>query len=185
MNEQKTFSVKKNRKGEGQKMEVIKKKVIVPNFGNKKMLLLGIRNNGQKIYLEQGSFDCSWYYGFGYLEVLNRNHTDIKEHYHLNSYNKETNLYDGIKANFKALVLNDSELWEFCDLMKMFYILKDSNELYKNGKANYTSHDLNIKSKTMVKKILKDTQKTIKKVHLLLGMEDKDNIILNDEEVKK
>lgn len=111
-------------------------------FG-KTFYLIGIRTeDNQKVWLEDFSWDCDWYWGGGYLEVFNKTYTDINEHYHINSLIKDCNLFDGIKKHFKEIVLTDEELWEFCDYIKSFYTLKEMAELVHQGGSNYTSEKI-------------------------------------------
>lgn len=114
------------------------KKQTWQRFG-KAFFLLGRRNDGEKVCLEDFSWDCDWYWGGGYLEVFNRTKTDIKEHYHLNGLDREKNLYDAVKGHFSKTVLSDQEMWRFCDLMVQFYALRKAAEVFQYG-GHMTSH---------------------------------------------
>lgn len=160
-------------------MNVIKKAVIMPKFGQKKFMLLGVRNDKQKVYMEQASYDCGWYFGFGYLEVLNHLRTDTKEHYHFSSFfESDKNAYDSFKESFICSTLTDKEIWVLCDLMKTFYTLKDVSELYYTGNSHYTSHDLSLKNEAKYKDALEEQKKVIYAVQKLLGLNDDENTIL-------
>ena len=157
----------------------MQKTTIKPHFGNKKFMLLGIRNDKAKIWMEQASFDCDWYYGFGYLEVLNHRHTDVKEHYHFSSfYETDKNAYDAFKQEFLCTPLTDKELWILFDLMQSFYTLKKASEIYHIGGSNYATHELNLKSETKYKEAMEDQKKIIFSVQKLLGVPDSENKIL-------
>lgn len=161
-------------------MNVIKKEIRTPNFTEKKYMLLGIRkeDNG-KVWMEQASFDCDWYYGFGYLEVVNHLWTDINEHYHFNGFFEKFGL-DKFNEDFKSCVLNEHDIWILFDLMKTFYTLKETAELYYIGSSHYTQSTLNFKNEEKYKEVLKEQEKVIKEVQRLLGLSEEQNIILEE-----
>lgn len=158
-------------------MKQIPKKIIYPIFSHKKFMLLGVRKDKVKIWMEQASFDCGWYHGFGYLEVLNRRHTDINEHYHFNSLFNKFGL-EAFNENFICSTLTEKELWILFDLMKTFYTLKDVSELYYTGNSHYTSHDVSLKNETKYKETLEEQKKVILAVQKLLGVTEEENKIL-------
>lgn len=112
------------------------KKEIKNKFG--KHYLLGVDSEGKKHYLKAPSWDCGWYWGFGYIHTFTTR--DIDCHYHFDSFGKESNMFDGFKNQFAESVLTDSELWKLCELMKTFYILKETAEVLGRGGAHYTTN---------------------------------------------
>ena len=106
---------------------------------NKNNYLLGKRND-VKIWLEEASWDCDWYWGFGYIEEYNKNYTDINSHTHFSKFfNGE--YIEGFKKQFDSVTLCDSDLWKLFEYMKQFYILrKYADTMYGSG-ANYTTVD--------------------------------------------
>lgn len=114
-------------------------------FG-KKCYLLGKDHNGTNYWLEEPSWDCGWYWGFGYIETYTNNSCperakDIDSHQHFDSLflNKGKCARDTFKEFFKETTLADTEIWEFTDYMKTFYTLKDVAELFKHGYSWQTS----------------------------------------------
>lgn len=103
-------------------------------------ILMGTAN-GWGEYLAAPSWDCGYYWGFGYLQ----NHNI---HHHINSINKNKNLFDAIKEYYgetlnPKLVENDySKLWVFCELMKTFYTLKETAEVFRRGGSFYTKNPI-------------------------------------------
>lgn len=106
------------------------------------------KNDNENIYLSAPSWDCGWYWGFGYLGNKN-------SHYHVDgltkhqSYNFEkkcfeyefTNLFDGFKKHFgNTLIVRDSQLWTLCELFGTFYTLKETCEVLGRGGSHYTSN---------------------------------------------
>lgn len=112
------------------------KKEVKEKFGTH--YLLGIDAEGKKHYLEKASWDCGWYWGFGYIHTFSRR--DIDSHYHFDSFEKGCTMYDGFKKTFSESVLTDSELWKLCELMKTFYVLKNTAEVLGRGGAHYTTN---------------------------------------------
>ena len=118
-------------------------KKIINKFG--KHYLLGINRDGEYVWLEEPSWDCGWYWGFGYLHTYTNNKQpersrDLSSHFHFDStfLNKNKSCRDAFKEYFKFTVLTDDEIWEFCDYMKTFYTLKSVAELFKNGYSHQT-----------------------------------------------
>lgn len=116
-------------------------------LSNYNKILLGYNNN-EPIYLSPPSWDCGWYWGFGYLGNKNC-------HYHVDGlktiekYNfeakafthKKVNLYDGFIEHFgDSLQIRPSDLWTFCELMETFYTLKETAEVLGRGGSHMTSN---------------------------------------------
>lgn len=91
--------------------------------------------SGERIYLSPPSWDCDWYWGFGYLGNNNC-------HYHLDGLNRELNLYDAIKKHFgRSLVIkDDKDLWTFCELVLSAYTLKETAEVLGRGGSHMTTN---------------------------------------------
>ena len=104
--------------------------------------------DGEKIYLSAPSWDCDWYWGFGYLGNKNCHyHVDGLTKHEKYNFDKKcreyefTNLFDGFKKHFgTSLVVRDSQLWTLCELFKTFYTLKETAEVLGRGGANYTAN---------------------------------------------
>jgi len=121
---------------------------IISEMPNRK--LLG-RVDGELIYLSKPSFDCGWYWGFGYLG--NRNC-----HYHVDGLmdKHNTNLFDAFKAEFgDSLVISDVDLWVISELFMTFYTLKSTAEVLGRGGSHMTTNPLSklIINKNEVKRI--------------------------------
>lgn len=105
--------------------------------------------DGKRIFLTAPSWDCDWYWGFGYI---GNNHS----HYHIDglkkieTYNRETkslnyefvNLYDGLKRHFgdSFVVKNDKDIWTLAELFATFYALKETAEVLGRGGSHYTTN---------------------------------------------
>jgi hypothetical protein len=132
-------------------------------FG-KNIYLLGESKDGTLYWLESASWDCGWYWGFGYVEsyTVNQNPVlskDIESHQHWNSFivgKHEKNEYIhhiNDNSDFADTTLTDSESWQLAELMKRFYILKESAELFGRGGVFLSGQDDNLKRPEWVKEI--------------------------------
>ena len=92
-------------------------------------ILLG-RVDYRPIYLSRPSFDCDWYWGFGYLG-------NKDTHYHLDGIeaNENLHLFYKLKKHFgESLILkNDKDLWVFCEAVLTVYTLKKVADLFHRG----------------------------------------------------
>ena len=107
---------------------------------NKKIYLLGKDKDGVFYWLEEPSWDCGWYWGFGYVETYTNNKhphlaKDIDSHQHFDGLFLKGNkcTYDAFKEFFEETPLNDDEIWELCDYMLTFYTLRKTADLFHNG----------------------------------------------------
>jgi len=94
-----------------------------------KKILLGKVDN-EKIYLSAPSWNCDWYWGFGYIGNKNC-------HYHIDGLSKDCNLHDGLINHFgDSLRVQPSTLWTLVELFKTFYTLKETAEVLGHGGVN-------------------------------------------------
>jgi hypothetical protein len=95
----------------------------------------GIKKVSNRVYLSPPSFDCGWYWGFGYLSTTN-------SHYHVKGLqNQENNLHDGLKKDFgNTLRVNKEDMWTFSELFKTFYNLRETAEVLGRGGSHYSEN---------------------------------------------
>jgi len=97
-------------------------------------VFFGVRkSDNERIYLSKPSWDCSWYWGFGYLG--NRN-----EHYHLSGYANGKNVYDALLADYDLNEKIKENLWVFVELVTTAYTLKETAEVLGRGGSHYTTN---------------------------------------------
>jgi len=91
-----------------------------------------LEDSGESVFLEKHSWDCSWYWGFGYLETS-------CSHFHFenvipNESNKSYLIFD---LGHKARINLDPKLdgWVLMELFAQAYTLKHAAELYYMGHA--------------------------------------------------
>lgn len=112
-------------------MENLIKKQTTIRFGEKRYLL-GIRKkDNKKVYLTEASWDCGWYWGFGYVNAFTSR--DICDHQHFDSLFLNNNIYDSFKEYFKETPLTNDEIWALLGYMKEFYIMREYSDMLHSG----------------------------------------------------
>ena len=123
------------------------------NAFGKKVYLLGENKDGEYVWLKAPSWDCNHYWGFGYIKTYTNNKNpqnarDITSHTHYDT--SVTTEIDGKHIHhindhpdFIETVLTESESWILSELMKTFYILKETSSLFELGSAHITTNPLN------------------------------------------
>jgi hypothetical protein len=99
-------------------------------------IFLGTRKSDNvRITLSSPSWDCSWYWGFGYLG-------NSREHYHLESYQNGRNIsmYDALMKDYNLNPTIKKNLWVFCELVLSAYTLKDMAGLAHRGGSHMTTN---------------------------------------------
>ena len=105
---------------------------------NKDKIYLGVSKDHGNVYLSKASWDCGWYWGFGYIGNKNC-------HYHFSglTFDNSKNMFDAIKEHFTSFVItDDSKLWKLCELMQTFYHLQTTAEVLGRGGSHYTANPL-------------------------------------------
>ena len=154
------------------------KKQVIEKFGKKYYLLGTRKEDNKKVWLEEGHFDCNWYWGVGYVEIFNGTYTDIDEHTHFDSLFLKTNIYDDFKDYFKDTTLTNNEIWELLELMQTIYHLrKTSDTIYQKGSyINENNTEKEIFDEDIYKKMYdkinyEDIPKLLQEVYNLLEMD--------------
>ena len=81
---------------------------------------------GENIYLEKHSFDCGWYWGFGYIG--NR-----RLHTHASIFINELLWHNKNEVFKESIFKTDDDFWIFKDLLKQAYTLQKCAEIYQYG----------------------------------------------------
>lgn len=93
---------------------------------------LGVNAEGETVYMQRPNWDCDWYWGFGYI-----GHKDL--HLHLDSLGDKP-IWDALRDYLPELVLSDSQVWTFCELVKTVYTLREVAGIYNRGGSHITSN---------------------------------------------
>lgn len=109
-------------------------------FG-KEVYFLGKDEDGTKYWLEAPSWECGWYWDFGYIETYQGNRTPEKA-VDIDSHQHATYFYS-VWCNkiLKETTFSDEEKWALCELFSNFYTLRTlADAQHHNGiEGNYTS----------------------------------------------
>lgn len=125
----------------------------------KDVYLLGEDENGTRYFLEAASWDCGWYWGFGYIESYTNNKRpdlarDIESHEHADKFMSEWfTEWNGSKPRLSRTTFTEKEGWELSELLKQYYILRESAELFHNGGAHVTTSEVTHKREDLAKEI--------------------------------
>jgi len=113
---------------------------------------------GQRIWLTKHSWDCGWYWGFGYIGNANL-------HTHFDSEFLHTDCYTPDKI-FSKTKITEQDWWIIRDLMVQAYALKDAAGVYKHGGHQTTKKGVTdiIKNEELAKSINQDLEKILNKV---------------------
>ena len=110
-------------------------------FG-KDTYLLGKGKDGEYYWLEQGTWNCGWYWGVGYVETytnkLNPSRAEyINSHQHFDSLFSNWKEFDDF---FEETVLNEKEKWKLLELMKAIYTARRYSDMLHTGGVHYTTN---------------------------------------------
>lgn len=141
-------------------------------FG-KDVYLLGKGKDGNNYWLEEGSWDCDWYWGFGYVETYGKD----SSHQHFNGLFLKKNVADSLDSFqnfFEETPLSDKEIWTLLETMKSFYIAKEYAEMVHRGGSHISNNPVKdlIKNEEEYNRINKVVIPALmEEVYCLLGKE--------------
>lgn len=112
--------------------------------------LLGKDSEGVRYYLEAPSWDCGWYWGYGYITTKDSHQhadgefkpdrSDDEKRREYNSYDSDTNIFTGQFLVEKTFTPEQG--WILRELMATFYQMKKQAELVGRGGMHQTSNPL-------------------------------------------
>ncbi len=109
------------------------KQTLNKNVGHNGRVLLGKDSNNICYYLEKPSWDCGWYWGFGYVHSRG-------SHEHITGFIGNVEIFDTSTHKFVRsdyihniyesprltdTTFSENEGWQLSELFKQFYLLKD------------------------------------------------------------
>jgi hypothetical protein len=124
------------------------KELIEKECSPKGSVLIGEDEQGVRYWLAAPSWDCGWYWGFGYIQTKD-------SHEHFKGFVGYQEKYDGDKKVFvkdeyvhniwnnKRLVkttFTEKEGWTLSELFKTFYHLKESAEVFGKGGSHISAN---------------------------------------------
>jgi len=136
-------------------------------FG-KDVFLLGEDEKGIWYWLEAPSWDCSWYWGFGYIETYTSNKSpgrsrDISSHSHADKFMSDYFIeWNGSKPCLVKRTFTEAEGWELSELFQQFYFLSDAAENFGRGKCHCAATKIKLwKKKALANEINKKILPTV------------------------
>lgn len=138
-------------------------------FGEK-IYLLGVDKKGINHWIAAPKWDCSWYWGFGYIQTYTNNKqpdkaSDILSHSHWNGLvgkiKGEYRHHLNENPDFAETTLSEKESWELADLMSSYYTFKEVAGISHIGHSGLTNTKINFKDKRLENKI---NQKILPKI---------------------
>lgn len=106
------------------------------------------KEDGKRVYIVAPTWDCNWYWSFGYLQATG-------EHFHLRNYG-DKNWRDALERDYNLnKKLRGDNLWKFYELAKTAYQLKEVAEILGRGSSHITENPLSevIKNQAEVNRI--------------------------------
>nr|DAM35061.1 MAG TPA: hypothetical protein [Caudoviricetes sp.] len=133
------------------------------------------------VFIVRPTWDCGWYWGFGYLERWNSRKGDIDFHSHIdhefgtNKDGRRVNWYEGMQELLDQgdVFENDHQRWQFLEIVKTIYNLKMTAEVLGRGGSHYAPNPLSdeIYNPIEVRRINEDLiPKLIDKMYVVLGV---------------
>lgn len=86
---------------------------------------------GEPLYFEEHSWDCGWYWGFGYIGNKNL-HTHASVFAEKLIWNHANDVFENTDTSVGA-IYNDKVFWVFKDLLRQAYDLRKAAEVYRHG----------------------------------------------------
>lgn len=101
------------------------------------------KQSKQPIYLETPTFDCDWYWGFGYLGNKHC-HYSLESFQQVSCFGEYRNISmpDALQRDYDLCesLRNPNTLWTFCELVKTAYALKEVAAICNRGGSNYSNN---------------------------------------------
>lgn len=126
-------------------------------MSNIEEIYLGITEEHGKVYLTKHSWDCAWYWGFGYVRSRHC-------HFHFESF--LTKCPREASVLFNEPTFSDRSWWIIRDLFIQAYALKEAAATYHYGGHQCTSKGITdiIQCKEMELRLNKDLEIVLNKV---------------------
>ena len=114
---------------------------------DKEVYLLGLGKDGCHYWLEAPSWDCDWYWGFGYVETYTCDASpsishDINSHQHFDGLflRGPKDCHSMFTEFFEETPLTDKEIWQLLELMETFYTLRKAADTFVRGGSHITGN---------------------------------------------
>ena len=113
---------------------------------------------GEIIYLSKHSWNCDWYWGFGYI-----GNKDLHTHFNTTFLDEATT---DINKIFSETKISQNTWWLLRDLFIQAYALKEAPGVYRNGGYQTTEKGITdiIQNKAMEERLNKDLRIVLDKI---------------------
>ena len=129
----------------------------------------------ERVFLTKHSWDCGWYWGFGYIG--NRN-----LHTHFDSVFLGS--ITDVDKIFRVPIFKQDDWWVLRDLFKQAYAIKECAEVYHHGGHQTTSKDtIIIQNNKMVNRLNKDLEIVLNKIWDIVN-KTKKGVDLNETNIR-
>lgn len=116
----------------------MKKRVI---DSHEKKYLIGKRN-GMDMWLLAPSWDCDWYWGFGYVRTYANNNpkNDLLTHEHFDELFLSNRIFDSFVECLDETPLTEKEVFTLLELMETFYNCRKFADTCHRGGSHITNN---------------------------------------------
>jgi hypothetical protein len=132
----------------------------LPKAIKRNMYFLGLDADNVAYYLKAPSWDCDWYWGFGYIQGYRKN--IIADGYHESHQHADNFLsewfteWNGSQPILTETSFTEKEGWILTELFRQFYQFREMAELYYRGNMHVTSSSLDWTDKAEAERINKE-----------------------------
>jgi hypothetical protein len=122
---------------------------------SKKSYLLGEDESGTRYFLAEPSWDCGWYWGFGYIAGYEKDKPrEQASHEHADHFmSKWFTSFNNSEPRLSKTTFDEEEGWRLSELFKRFYTLKEAAEMFYFGGVRVNHDDEYLKDEALAKRI--------------------------------
>lgn len=127
-------------------------KIEVPELPGSNRVFIGRIEGFGIMNLSKPSFDCGWYWGFGYIG-------NSRTHMHLSGVLNETgkdwfSAFKSVFVDSPPALQDEKNLWNFVETMKSLYTLRAAADLYYIGGSHLSSPVVSLQNIDMYRTIV-------------------------------
>lgn len=118
-----------------------------------KKAFFGVRkDDGEYLYITKPSWDCGWYWSFGYIGNRFEHHhldsyatrfltikDDKGEYHHINEM-RNISMHDALLEDYNLSMAIEAKLWQFCELSQTIYSLKKTAAVLGRGGSHVANN---------------------------------------------
>jgi hypothetical protein len=93
---------------------------MIKTIKNKQHYFLGKNHDNENVYLIEPSWDCNWYWGFGYIQTYKDGVFSQYTHFDTLFITPQHDSHTNYTTYLKQSELDDKSIWLLCDYMHTF-----------------------------------------------------------------